>query len=197
MTTEDDKSNGESNGYIDPETRRRQLETKVRELGGMIGPRPGAEVPTAVMNAYLEHVLAVETAPHVTHREWLRRRGWRFHAPEKLRGQELMEELWRLIWALAKARVFFEHSDHLSDAGLYERLWHDVLDADEPDLPRTEAEAWHWDLAEAAGDHEREWLMYYADEDEREEWQEMFPELTLPEHRRLPYQRDHLLPKWK
>jgi hypothetical protein len=200
MTTDDDRSNGKDNGSVDQEARRRQLETKVCELGGIAGPSPGSKVPTETMNEYLARVFAWEERRTITYREWFKRRGKQFPAPETLRGPQVAAELWRLVRALAEARVFFENTDHLSDAELYARLWRDVLDADDADdstTPPTEAEAWHWDLAEAAGDHHAEWLTFYADEYEREEWQETFPELTLPEHRSLPCQRDHLLPKWK
>jgi hypothetical protein len=197
MTTHNGSTNSESNPSADPETRRRQLETRIRELGGVVGSVPGPEPHTEMINAFLERVLAAETAPHITHREWLKRRGRQFPAPETLHGPHVTVELWRLVQALATARVFIERTDHLDDAGLYARLWHEVLDADEPDIPRTEADAWHWNFSEAGSDDETEWLTYYASDDEREEWQEMFPELTLPEHRRLPYERDHLLPKRK
>jgi hypothetical protein len=197
MKIEDDRSNGRDSSSVDPEIRRRQLETKIRELGGVVGSVPGAKAHAEVINAFLEQVLAAETAPHITHREWLRRRGWQFPAPERLRGPQATVELWRLIQALATARVFIERTDHLDDAGLYSRLWHEVLDADEPDIPRTEADAWHWDFAEAGSDNETEWLTYYASDDERAEWAEIFPEVSLPEHRPLPYERDRLLPKRK
>ena len=203
MTTEDDKSNGASNGYIDPETRRRQSDEKLRGSEGPACPPSGGtatKITAGNVNEYLARLLAWEEGRTITYREWFKRRGKHFPAPETLRGPQVAAELWRLIRALAQARVFFENTDHLSDAELYTRLWHDVLDADDADdsdTPKTEAEAWHWDLAEAAGDHETEWLTYYADEDEREEWQEMYPELTLPEHRRPPFKRDRLLPKWK
>jgi hypothetical protein len=197
MKIEDDKSNGRNSSCVDPETRRREFETRIRELGGVVGSVPGAEPHTEMINAFLERVLAAETAPHITHREWLRRRGWQFPAPERLRGPQATVELWRLIQALAAASVFIEHTDHLDDAGLYSRLWHDMLDVDEPDIPRTEADAWHWDFAEAGSDNETEWLTYYAADDEREEWAEMFPEASLPERRPLPYERDRLLPKRK
>ena len=201
MNTDENKPIVENNGCADPETRRPQPEAEIRHGGDGPGLLSSSTTITKVtaenVDEYLAQVAAWETAPTITHREWLQRRGWRFQAPEKLHGRELTEELWRLIRALAAGRVFFEHTDHLNDAALYEQLWHEVLEAGEPDIPRTAADTWHWDLAEAPGEHEDEWLIYYADDVEREEWLEMFPELTLPEHRDPPYDRDRLLPKWK
>ena len=197
MKTEDDKSREEDIGSSDCETGLTQPEGSIREPGGRVGSPPGGTVQAATETALYRRLVAEENAPLITNRDWLKRCGLRFHASDKLHGKELTEELWRLIRALAKARVFFEHSDHLSNPELYGRLWREVLEAEEPDIPRTEAMAWHWDLAEAGGDHESEWLTYYADDCEREEWQEMFPETTMPEHRDPPYERDALLPKWQ
>ena len=70
MTADNGRSISDSDGGIDPETRRRQLETKVRELGGMVGLRRGAEIPTEMMSAYLERVLAWEEGRTITYREW-------------------------------------------------------------------------------------------------------------------------------
>jgi hypothetical protein len=199
MKTPDEDSSGGNNGGVDLEIRRQQLEMKIRELGGVVGSPPGTKAPPDLVNAYLERVLAWEERRTITHREWFARRGWRFPAPETLRGAPVAAELWRLIRALGEARVFLEHTDHLNDAELYARLWHDVLgadDAEDGDAPRSATEAWHWDLAEAGG-HETDWLTYYADDDEREEWRESFPGVTLPAHRPLPHQRDHRLPKWQ
>lgn len=177
--------------------RRRQLEQRVRELGGIVGPAgaPGESAEDdALVNRFLERALAWETAPQISHRTWLERNGWTFAPPGTLRGEALAAELWRLIQALAVARVFLEHTDHLTDEELYWRLWNDVLEERSPDLPRLPEEASHWDLAAAGTVGEEDWLTYYADEDERAEWAEGLPPSELPAHRDPPNRRDWRLP---
>jgi hypothetical protein len=175
--------------------RRLELEARIRAMGGVVGVGPGGGGSPEMVVEFLERVLAFETGSPITHRAWLEQRGLHFPPPAKLRDSEVNAELWRLLRALATARVFIEHTDHLSDAELYRALWTEVLGAEEPGLPRTEADAWHWDLADPSSGEEEAWLTYFADDDEREEWQESFPETLIPERRTPPFSRDHLLPK--
>lgn len=175
--------------------RRAQLEQKIRELGGLIPEsNPDADVSDIELE-FLNHVIAWETGPFSTHCEWLARHGLIFATPEELRGRALKKELWRLIEALAVvARVFLYHTNHLSDAELYARLFHEVLDGDGPDFARTPDDACHWDFADAGSGEETLWLTFYADDQERKEWVQHFPDVVLPPKRRPPYRRDHRLP---
>lgn len=172
--------------------RREELVKKIRELGGDVPDSDGD--PSELELTFLARVVAWETRPCSTHGEWLAQRGYVFDPPEELHGRELKMELWRLIKALAFARVFLENTDHLSDAELYTRLWNEVLDADAPDFARTADDACHWDFADAGAGEEQLWLMYYASEDQRQTWVHEFREVVLPPRKRPPYRRDHRLP---
>jgi|SRR5882724_5256 len=171
--------------------RRARLEKIVRALGGVLGPTKdfggGQDL--------LQRLTAAETAPRITHGTWLKRHGLAFTAPDALRPRHLATGLRRLIAALAFARVFLEFTDHLSDAALYARLWNEVLNADEPDVPRSKDEAFHWDMSQAGSANNDIWLSYYASEDERRDWAEEFTEDPLPPMLPRPFHRDKHLPK--
>lgn len=174
--------------------RRARLEAKIRELGGMLPPH-GEDEPTSDLEiGFLERVIAWESEPRSTHRAWLARHGLSFVPPAELSGHALKRELWRLIEALAVARVFLYHTNHLSDAELYARLWAEVLAGECPDFARTIDDACHWDFADAGSGEEELWLRYHATPQERRDWKQWFPEVALTPRERVPYRRDHRLP---
>src|SRR5471032_989690 len=98
--------------------RRLELEQIVRTLGGVLGPTQDF----ADERDLVARLIAGETAPLITHRDWLKRHGLVFTAPDRLQPGDLASELQRLIHALAFARVFLNFTDHLSDSALYVRL---------------------------------------------------------------------------
>ncbi len=171
--------------------RRSKLEATVRALGGVLGPTRDFDDD----RDHIQLLIAAETAPLVTHGAWLRRHGLAFTAPNALLTKDLAGELRRLIQALAFARVFLSYTDHLSDAALYAWLWTEVLNAEEPDVPRSENEAFHWDLSLAGADNNDIWLTYYASAEERAEWAEEFTEDPVPPMLPRPFHRDDQLPQ--
>ena len=163
----------------------------MRALGGVLGPTRDFDDDRDP----IQLLIAAETAPLITHGAWLRRHGLTFIAPDALRPRELPGELRRLILALAFARVFLSCTDHLGDTALYSWLCAEVLNAEEPDVPRSENEAFHWDLSLAGADNNDIWLSYYASEEERAEWAEEFTEDPLPPMLPRPFHRDDHLPQ--
>jgi hypothetical protein len=173
--------------------RRDWLVERLRELGGEVGCSLSGD-PSATELEFLEHTLAWETAPQSSNREWLKRQGMEFPPPFACDDARLPDELARLVRALATARVFLYHTDHLTDRELYERLSAEVLPAKCPDGARTEDDGFHWDFAGGDGDMSL-WLQYYAGPTERREWQREFPDGALPPRRRAPFDRDRHLPQ--
>lgn len=190
----DEESLDERLARADREIRRTQLEAKIRELGGVSPPRAEDEPASDLEIGFFERAIAWETGPHSMHRDWLARRGLHFMPPAELSGRALKRELWRLIEALAVARVFLYHTNHLSDAELYAQLWSEVLAGECPDFARTADDACHWDFADAGSGEEELWLRYHATPEERRDWKESFPDVVLPPRERPPYRRDHRLP---
>jgi hypothetical protein len=193
MNQIDDDSFNQRHANADRANLRAQLHQKIRELGGLVSDPVGNDVSDHELS-FLHHVIAWEKGPFSTHGEWLARHGLVFLPPEELAGARLKRELWRLIEALAVARVFLYHTDHLSDDELYAKLWHEVLDADAPDFARTADEACHWSFADGGGSDEHIWLTYYASGKDRRDWKASFPHGDLPPRQRARYRRDHHLP---
>lgn len=183
---------GESTGMA-RRLRRDWLVERIRELGGEVGVSPGEDPPATELE-FLERVLAWETRPRSSNREWLKRQGLEFFPSFACDDARLARELSRLIQALATARVFLYNTNHLSDRELYERLISEVLPAQCPDGARTEDDGFHWDFAGGDGDMDV-WLQYYASPRERREWQQDFPGDVLPSRKRAPFDRDRHLPQ--
>jgi len=199
MTDDEEQPLDERLAQADREIQRAQLEEKIRELGGTLWRPGGDDAKTnEVELTFLNHVLAWETGPFSTHDAWLARHGLGFVPPAELEGRQLKTELWRLIESLAVvARVFIYHTNHLSDAELYARLWSEVLKGDGPDFARTPDDACHHDFADygtGADEEARSWLEFYATEKERREWACDWPDTVIPPRRRAPFRRDHRLP---
>lgn len=143
----------------------------------------------------VERLIASETSPMITHRDWLERHGVTFPAPGTIQPEHLGAELKRLIAALAFARVFLDRTDHLSDTQLYDRLHAEVLEGEEPDIARMGNECFHWSLSEENKLHSKVWLAYYADAEQRAEYAALFPKRAMPPKRSKPFHRDATLTK--
>jgi len=173
--------------------RRDWLVEKIHELGGEVGMPPG-KTPSEADLEFMEEVLAWETTPRSSNREWLKRQGLQFLPAFACSDAQLAVELPRLIRALATARVFLYHTNHLSDRELYELLCREVLPDECSDGARTEQDGFHWDFAGGGRDMEA-WLQYHAGPAERREWQQEFPDEILPPKKRAPFDRDRHLPQ--
>ncbi len=111
---------------------------------------------------------------------------------------ELRGRLWELIYALAGKRLFFFHTDHLSDREFYNWLEQNWLPCQAADLPPGSEWNCHVDVSESgtsAISAERLALRYYADEATRATWQREHPDQSIPAHQPLPYRRDQTLPR--
>lgn len=146
--------------------------------------------------AFLEQVYAIEAEPCVTYAHQLIALGISLPMPDSLDDQELHSKLWEVIHGLARLRVFLENTGHLRDRELYEQLWSDALNEFTWDMSHCCNGAMHLDLLGSGSEEDsRTWLACYADEQQREEWKEQFPEEPLPPCKKPVSERDRLLPK--
>ncbi|MEN6408046.1 MAG: hypothetical protein ABFC77_16450 [Thermoguttaceae bacterium] len=142
----------------------------------------------AAENDFLAAMLAWEQAPVVPICRWFEPE-LRPPRPESLADGDLHKILWDMVHRLYQKRIVLDFTDHLADRELYCLIVRDILPAREKKLEGLNNYL-HWDCTGASGDTEV-WLRYYATEDEREDWAEMYaqplpPMLPLPYPRQLP-----------
>lgn len=124
----------------------------------------------------------------------LRERGLQIPEASTLDDAMLAAKLWQIIEAMSEIGMYLSSTDHMSDRELYERLLSDILPTEaflEPDDP---CSGDHYDLIGGTSEEDiLVYLTYYAENDERRDWQSRFGE-ALPRRSSRPFDRDRLLP---
>ena len=146
-------------------------------------------LPTEAENRFLESMLAWELAPLAPVARW-------FDPPLAMQpactldDDQLHERLWEVIERLHAKRIVLDFTDHLSDRELYALIRRDILPAKLKlvDLPDNVV---HWDCSASDDGDPTIWLMYYASDEEREDWRleegrDPPPRLVPPHPRALP-----------
>jgi hypothetical protein len=142
----------------------------------------------AAENEFLACMLAWEQAPVLPIYRWFDPE-LRPPRPDALSDEDLNHILWHVIHRLFEKRIVLDFTDHLSDRDLYCLIFRDILPAREKkiDWPNNYL---HWDCTGADCDPEI-WLRYYATEEARLDWAEMYrqplpPSCPVPFPRELP-----------
>jgi hypothetical protein len=182
---------------IDQEIRINELKHAAEELaGGEMTAWESEDCPPNIAEQFWQHVLAYEQAPWTSTFQQLLDAGVELPPPDNLDDAQLTAKLWEIVNRLASMRVFLNTTNHLSDRGLYELLWGDVLHERTKAVPYDEFSAYTIDLLSSGSEEDtRLYLKYYADEEWRRDWHEQFPDDVIPPHEDPPYDRDRLLPK--
>jgi len=182
---------------IDQEIRINELKEQLREsVDGEMVEFTDEQCPPEIQEQFWQSVVAWENAPETSNFQQLEGAGVALPPPDEVTDEHLSVTLWKVIEALTQRHVFLEHTDHLSDRELYTYLWEKSLRKVIKDLPPETGWNQHIDLlGECSEDDIRLRLMYYASAEDRQEWQEEFPDYNMPEHVDPPFDRDRLLPK--
>lgn len=145
--------------------------------------------------AWLREMAAMESGDHdTTMAAVLEADGVELPPADSLSDEVLTRKLMEVVRAMAEHQAFLHATNHLSDRELYIRLREDVLQ-EEVYLPTLPGAAVHFDLVSSGSEEDiRLYLMYYADDAERQRWAEEFPEIELPPKRPHPFDRDRFLP---
>ncbi len=152
------------------------------------------DCPPEVLEAFLESVVAFESARRSSLFERLSREACLTPAPDSISDPELPAKILEIAQALARQGFYLERTDHLSDRELYVKLWNDVLHEEYEDAGP--GGRWHLDMLGSETDEDiLDHLRYYADQESREMWREEFPDFELPPRLELPYDRDRFLPQ--
>ena len=142
-------------------------------------------LPLAFENEYLASMLAWETAPIVPIYRWFEPE-LRPPRPSALNDRDLHGILWDLIHKFYEKRIILDFTDHLSDRELYTLIYRHILPSREKKIDSRNGFL-HWDCAAVGGDPEI-WLKFYASEEDREAWAEMYHQ-PLPRTEPPPYPR--------
>jgi hypothetical protein len=146
-------------------------------------------LPTEVENRFLESMLAWERAPLEPVARWFEPT-LALQPACTLDDDQLRERLWETIERLYAKRIVLDYTDHLSDRELYSLIRRDILPATvkRVDLPDNYV---HWDCSATDDEDPTVWLIYYASDEERAQWEaeaghEPPPRRVPPHPRALP-----------
>ncbi len=135
-------------------------------------------------NEFLESILAWERAPSLPIAKWFEPE-LILPSPDSMSDAEVSSLLWRTIHQLYSQKIALDFTDHLSDRQLYCLLARDILPVYQKKISGTR-NFLHWHCLD---DDDMEcWLMYYANEDERDQWA-LESGLELPPRKPLPFPR--------
>lgn len=179
---------------IDQAIRSQELEEQAKSLGMREqGVSDGCTPEERI--AFLGNVLDYESAPVGTQFDRLEQAGITLLPPDSMNDAALHAKLWDVIRALASWSSYLWHTDHLSDRELYSELWGDVLR--EPVAMFPAGSGWnnYIDMIGSGSETDLQiGLRYYDDDESRERWSRDWPDLVIPPHEKLPFDRDRLLP---
>ena len=170
-----------------------RLQNEAKELtdGKMTGFSSG-EAPSEVLEQFWENVVAFEKAPLVTMHQKLAEVGLQMPAESELNDADLHLKLWQIIEWMAHNNTILENTDHLSDRELYVWLRDDWFNEIGSDIPGMTC---HTSPIGSYGEKEMViFHRYYADETERADWLQQYPNDEMPPHEELPFDRDRFLP---
>ena len=144
-----------------------------------------ARMSTRFENEYLSSILAWERAPSLPISQWFE--------PElvlpphdTLDNAELRRRLHQTLQELFERNIVLDFTGHLSDRQLYCLIARDILPEREKRVSIANTYL-HWQCIDPLIEEEN-WLRYYADEDERRQWQSDTG-LALPPIEELPFPR--------
>ena len=178
---------------MDQDERIEQLKEEARRRGQM--QSFGIEdLPKDVAEQFLKRVVAFESGPTTTDFNRLTADRVPLPPPDEVPNGDIGAILWRVIFGLAKLRVFLSRTNHLSDHELYCVLWHSVLREEVTVVPQEVTGAWHVDTP-GDGPESENYLTYYATEQEREQSRKDFPDLGLPARKPPLHDRDDDVPR--
>ena len=180
---------------VDREIRIEKLRREIDEVaGGEMMSGKTADCDPEIEEAFLEHVLALETHGFVSPFETLTKEGLDLPPPDKLDDATLNTKLWELINILARRRLFLHNTDHLSDRELYTWLWSDAL---REELMGFGLPFGNCHLDVLGGCSEEDLILsmrYYSNDEERTRWAKDFPDFPMPPKEKPPFDRDRTLP---
>ncbi|MEO1086323.1 MAG: hypothetical protein AAFY88_18970 [Acidobacteriota bacterium] len=155
---------------------------------------PSPQLDDALLVSFVRADSAYATLP----RKFLAACGYALRPPESIDDGEIRAELWRLIWTMAILRLLLEHTDHLSDRQLYERLYGvELMEPVNFQPGEEEGAIYVLDLLDSREPEDRRILLtHYADRLEAPQLKALKAKIpgSPPEPEAAPHDRDQFLP---
>lgn len=140
---------------------------------------------TRFENEYLRSILAWEQAPSLPISQWFEPE-LVLPSHDTLGDAELRERLPQILRMLFERNIVLEFTGHLSDRQLYCLIARDILPEREKKVAIANTYL-HWQCIDPLVEEEN-WLRFYADDEERCQWQSETG-LALPPAEELPFPR--------
>ena len=183
---------------VDQEIRINELKAEAEELtGGEMATFEADDAPPELVEQFWQNVVEYEKAELTSGHKQLAEDGLVLPPPDEVAEADLPDLLREMMARLAKRCTYVYNTDHLSDRQLYEDLWNEALNEAFADMPHTPGDG-GWFIDILGGCSEEDIYLsfkYYADEKERKDWLEQWPDYDMPPHEAPPYDRDRHLPK--
>jgi hypothetical protein len=171
-----------------------KLRAEIEKLGG--STMSLEDMPADVEEEFLRHVLEYEMAEPISLFSLLENAGLEIPDPAQLNGDALAAKLREIVERMASLGAYLLHTDHLSDAELYDYLYTDGLREEAVLFPENASYSYTIDLTGSGSEEDNQlYLRYYADEEHRKQWAADWPDDSIPDHEDPPFDRDRLLPK--
>jgi hypothetical protein len=182
---------------IDREIRINELKHQAEELaGGKMTAWESEDCPPEIAESFWQQVVQYEKLPLSCNFDQLIEAGVELPEPDLMTVEELTAKLWEVIERLAEMRVFLSQTNHLSDRELYTHLWSDSLREFSHQMPMDEHSFYGIDILGGCSEEDMYlYHKYYADEKDRRDWLERWPNDEMPPHEDPPYDRDCRLPQ--
>ena len=178
----------------DQEERIAKLRQEVERLGG--STMSLESMPADMEEEFLRHVLEYENAEPISLLRLLENSGLEVPPPDRLDDSSVSIKLTEIVSRMATLGAYLLHTDHLSDRGLYEYLYHDGLREEAVLFPENPSYAYMIDLTGSGSEEDNQiYLKYYADEQYRRQWASDWPDDSIPDHENPPFDRDRFLPQ--
>jgi len=176
------------------EKRIAKLREELEKLGGSCGTIE--DMPADVEEEFLRHVLEYETAQPITLYCLLENAGLDIPPAADLDDVSLRTKLQEIIEQMSSLGAYLLHTNHLSDRELYVHLYEDSLREEAVLFPENSSYAYMIDLTGSGSDEDnRIYLEYYANEEQRKQWANDWPDDPMPHHNEAAFDRDRHLPQ--
>ncbi|MEZ0276305.1 MAG: hypothetical protein ACAH88_15455 [Roseimicrobium sp.] len=181
---------------VDQEIRINNLRNQIEDVTGEeLVMNKASDLPPDLEEEFLKHMLIIEECAEEPAFGVLEAEGVSLPSPDELDDAALHEVLWKVIHACARHRLYFHHTNHLSDREFYSHLWHEAFRRGLTGFGLPYGNCQYDMIGTGSEEHILLGQRFYDDDEERAWWVKQFPDYELPPRGKPPFDRDRLMPK--